>query len=51
MLTKYDKFLVSAIGIAATLLYQYNITAPNHWVTIILGVLTAAGVWTVPNKV
>lgn len=49
MFTKYDKFLLAVLGAVANTVYvQYG---SNHWVQLAVALLTAAGVWRVPNKV
>lgn len=50
MLTKIDKFLLAAAGVAANFAYQYGITHPSAWITAALAVATALGVWVTPNK-
>jgi hypothetical protein len=48
MFTKYDKFLLAVLGaLAQVVQVQYG---TNHYVQIVLAVLTALGVFVVPNK-
>ncbi len=49
MFTKYDKFLTALIGAALTVLNTFGLSN-NHYVTLALTVLTALGVYAVPNK-
>ena len=46
---KYWKTIIAVIGIVAGYLYTYNVAHPNHWVGVVIGVLTALGVYTVKN--
>lgn len=48
MFTKYDKFLLALVGAVAQVVQtQYG---ANHVVQVVLAVLTALGVYYVPNK-
>lgn len=51
MLTKVDKFLLAVLGVAANFAYQYGAVHPSAWVTAIIAVATAFGVYRTPNKV
>lgn len=48
-LSKYTKTITGFIGVAAMYVYQVNMSHPNHWVTLILGVLTVLGIFQLPN--
>lgn len=48
-LSKYTKTITAVIGIAAMIAYQFSLTHPNHWISVALGVLTAFGVFQLPN--
>lgn len=47
-LGKYAKFIVAAVGAAASIVTEYNVHA--QWVPALLAAATALGVLTVPNK-
>lgn len=48
MFTKYDKFLLAVLGaVAQVVAIQYG---SNHDVQLVLAVLTALGVYVVPNR-
>lgn len=48
MFTKYDKFLLALLGAVATVVEsQYG---TNQYVMVGVAILTALGVYTVPNK-
>ncbi len=49
MLSKYNKAWAGALGLAVNLLYQYNISKPNVWVSAILSLATLAGIYGVKN--
>lgn len=49
-LAKYNKLLMSVLGLVANVLYAYQVSNPNEWVTALLAVLTALGVYGVPNR-
>jgi len=44
---QYSKFIVAAVGVAATVVTQMNVQA--SWVPILIAVATALGVYGVPN--
>lgn len=47
-MSKYSKFLLAIAGAVANVVYiQYG---SNHWVVTAIAVLTALGVYQVPNK-
>jgi hypothetical protein len=46
-LSRYGKFWMSLVGMLAT--YGSTYYSTNHWVQLVLGLLTAAGVYAVPN--
>lgn len=50
--TKYDKFLVAALGAAITWAVSAYANNPgvSHWLGLVVAVLTAAGVYVQPNK-
>lgn len=48
MFTKYDKFLLALLGAVAQVVQSQYST--NHTVQLVIAVLTALGVYAVPNK-
>jgi hypothetical protein len=49
-MSKYYKSIMAIIGTVASILYAYNVTHPNTYVSMFIGVATVLGVFTVPNK-
>ncbi len=46
---QYNKTILGIVGFVANILYNYNISKPNVYITAIIGILTVAGIFTVPN--
>lgn len=44
------KAVVALLGVVLTYLQVYQTTNPNHWLTVVIGVLTVLGVHQVTNK-
>lgn len=44
------KAVAALLGLVLTYLQVYQTTNPNHWVTVVIGVLTVLVVHQVPNK-
>ena len=48
-LSQRRKAVVAALGVAVTLLYQYNVVHPNVYVSAVLAALTVLGVHATTN--
>jgi uncharacterized membrane protein len=46
---QYAKSVIAVIGLAVTVASALGL-AQEHWVSIVIAILTALGVYTVPNK-
>jgi len=48
-MSKYNKALAAVVGALLTLWSTYAVSSYTHWLPLVVGLLTAVGVYSVPN--